>query len=34
MRIFFFFSKYFTAVGFAGISVVKNPPANAEDAGD
>ena len=34
MRIFFFPSKYFIAVGFAGGTVVKNPSANAEDAGD
>ena len=33
MRIFFS-SKHFIAVGFAGGTVVKNPPADAEDAGD
>ena len=27
---FFFYSKYFTAVSFAGGMVVKNPPAHAE----
>ena len=32
--LFFFYGQVYSIVGFPGGSVVKNPPANAGDAGD
>ena len=32
--LFFFFDQVYSIVGFPGGSVVKNPPANAGDAGE